>query len=137
VSDSTGHAALLERFYEDACSRGDTDVLDVVLADGFSGTDPTSAVPADREAVKRMIGDFRAAVPDLRIAVERVVASRNEAAVAWRASGTFAPTGRHVETSGITIHRFDRGRIASQRSEWDVLGVLTALGAIRRTDADS
>jgi steroid delta-isomerase-like uncharacterized protein len=134
VSDSTGHAALLERFYEDACSRGDLDVLDVVLADGFTGTDPTG--PADREGVKQLIAEFRAALPDLRITVERVVAGRDEAAVAWRARGTFkapfrgvAPTGRDVETSGITIHRFDRGRITSQRSEWDVLGVLTALGA--------
>jgi steroid delta-isomerase-like uncharacterized protein len=137
VSDSTGHAELLGRFYEDACSRGDTEVLDLVLADGFTWTDPTSPVAADREAVKRMIGEFRAALPDLRIAVERVVAGGNEAAVGWRAEGTFtapfrglAPTGRRVETSGITIHRFERGRIASHRSEWDVLGALTALGAI-------
>jgi steroid delta-isomerase-like uncharacterized protein len=139
MSDTSGHARLLERFYEDALNRGDTGVLDLVLADGFRGTDPTSPVPIDRAAVKRSIAELRSALPDLRMAVERVVGGVDEVAVGWRAEGTFrapfrgsAPTGRRVETSGITIHRFENDRIASQRSEWDALGLLTALGALPR-----
>ena len=40
------------------------------------------------------------------------------------------PTGRQVETQGITIHRIEGGKIAEEWERYDNLSVMQQLGAI-------
>jgi predicted ester cyclase len=134
MSVPAGRADLLERFYVNACSHGEVDVLDEILVADFVATEATSSARLDREGLKRRIVELRSALPDLRIRVERVVAGGDEVAVAWCAEGTFTaalrgrqPTGRRVEASGLTIHRFAHGRIAAHWSRSDLPGLTRGL----------
>jgi len=77
------------------------------------------------------------AFPDLERPVEDLVAEGDRVVARWTSSGThkgdfqgIPPTGKHVETSGITIFRIENGKIVEEWSESDVLGMLQQLGAI-------
>jgi predicted ester cyclase len=142
MSESTGRAELLEQLYCVACGEGHVEVLDEVLSDDFSGSDPDDRSPRDREAMKRAILELRAALPDVRVSVEQVVAGGHDVAVGWRAEGTFTaplrglqPTGRRVEVTGITIHHFDRGRIAAARSVCDLQAIVAPHVAVHQAAA--
>jgi len=41
-----------------------------------------------------------------------------------------APTQRQIEFKGITIHRFEGGKIVEEWEDYDNLGIMQQLGAI-------
>jgi steroid delta-isomerase-like uncharacterized protein len=89
------------------------------------------------EAVKEFIAAYRAAFPDARSTVEHHVADRDTVATRWRARGThlgplgdLPATGREFAIDGITIERFEDGRIAEVWVARDELGMMQQLGAI-------
>jgi steroid delta-isomerase-like uncharacterized protein len=89
------------------------------------------------EAVKAFVAAYRAAFPDAVSTVEDQVAEGDRVVTRWRARGTHAgplgelpPTGRAFEVGGITIERFEDGRIAEIWVARDELGLLRQLGAI-------
>jgi steroid delta-isomerase-like uncharacterized protein len=82
------------------------------------------------------LGTFDA-FPDLKRPVDDLVAEGDRVVARWRSVGThegefqgIPPTGKRVETSGITIFRIDAGKIVEEWSESDMLGMLQQLGAI-------
>jgi steroid delta-isomerase-like uncharacterized protein len=77
------------------------------------------------------------AFPDLQRPVEDLVAEGDKVVARWRSTGThqgdfqgMAPTGKRIETTGITIFRVADGRIVEEWSESDMLGMLQQIGAI-------
>ncbi|HET9927821.1 MAG TPA: ester cyclase [Rubrobacter sp.] len=88
------------------------------------------------EAMAR-IGGFTA-FPDLNISVENVISEGDQAVSRYTARGThqgeteeFGPaTGRQVEIKGITIHRFEEGKIVEEWEAYDNLSVLQQLGLV-------
>jgi predicted ester cyclase len=44
--------------------------------------------------------------------------------------GGIPPTGKHVSISGMSVARFEGGKIAEMWSTWDTLGYLQQLGLI-------
>ena len=93
-----------------------------------------------REGHKQLIAAFRAAFPDLRVAVEDLLEEGDRVALRWRAEGThrgelmgIAPTGRRVTLTGIEILRIAGGKIAEYWQSWDRLGMYQQLGAVPGT----
>ena len=41
-----------------------------------------------------------------------------------------APTGKSIEVEGISILRFENGRINHQTTIWDALGLMQQIGAV-------
>jgi steroid delta-isomerase-like uncharacterized protein len=77
------------------------------------------------------------AFPDLKRPVDDLVAEADRVVARWRSVGThegdfqgIPPTGKHIETSGITIFRVADGKIVEEWSESDMLGMLQQLGVI-------
>ena len=68
-----------------------------------------------------------AAMPDMRFEVLDVVAARNQAAVRWRATGTFCggpfegiePTGARIELEGIDLLTVEDGKIQHNDAYYD------------------
>lgn len=78
---------------------------------------------------------FRAAFPDLAVAVETMVADDEQVAIAYTVTGThkgpfhgIAPTGKKMKARGVQIARFEDGRIAERWGSSDELGILKQLG---------
>ena len=79
----------------------------------------------------------RAALPDMRVHVDHVVAENDLVSVTWTASGTnthegmgFPATGKRVVSTGMTLFRFEAGKIVEEWSVFDMLSVLTQLGLL-------
>ena len=77
-----------------------------------------------------IIGYFRglfAAVPDLRLDVERIVAAGDFTAVQWHARGTFTgapflglePTGRSIDMRGVDVIEWRDGRVVHNTIYYD------------------
>lgn len=78
---------------------------------------------------------FREAFPDLKIAVDQMVADDENVAIAYTVTGThegnfhgIAPTGKKIKARGLQIARFEDGRIAERWGSSDELGIFKQLG---------
>jgi predicted ester cyclase len=97
--------------------------------------DMAAEVFARPESVKRYVGAFLAAFPDLVHAVEEIVAEGDTVMVAFAAQGKhagpwhgIAPTGKQIGYAGVTIAWLEEGVIVEHRTMWDTLAVLEQLG---------
>jgi predicted ester cyclase len=87
--------------------------------------------------MKRTIELNRRAFPDLRLTVEDQVAEGDKVVTRWRCEmthlgelGGASPTGKRVTISGITIDRFEDGKIVEAWRSMDTLALLRGIGAI-------
>ena len=127
--------ALARRFVEDRWA--DPAALDELLAEDVVAHRAVGAGTLTAAEARQRAGEFRAAFPDARVVVDRVVVQGDAAAVAWVAAGTHrgafdgvAATGRRAVWEGILIVRVACGRIAEYWSASDGLGLRQQLGIV-------
>ena len=79
----------------------------------------------------------RAAVPDMLIAVNHIMAEGDMVVVHWTVSGTntqpgmgLPATGKSIKTSGMTLFRFRAGKISEEWGVWCMLSVLKQVGLL-------
>jgi predicted ester cyclase len=82
-----------------------------------------------QEGIARSVALYRAIVPDLRIQVLDQVTEGDRVVSRWTLQGTHR--GRRVTLPGITISRFENGRIAEDWTVSDNLGLLRQVGPLR------
>ena len=117
---------------------GDLPRLDELVATDVVHHDPYDPNAADGLAgMKRTIEANRRTFPDLTIAVEDQIAEGDRVATRWRATMTHrgptegpAPSGKRITITGITIDRFEEGRIVEAWRSMDTLGLLRGIGAL-------
>ena len=88
------------------------------------------------EQAKQFTSTFFAAFPDLNISVEDMIAEGNKVVSRYTIRGTHQgeteefgpPTERQVALKGITIHRFEDGKIVEEWEAYDNLNLLQQLG---------
>jgi len=88
-------------------------------------------------AFKEVLAGVRAALPDIAIEIEEVIAEGEFVVAPWTMSGThlgelmgIPPTGKRVAWHGITIYRIKDGKVIDERGEEDGLGLLRQIGAV-------
>jgi steroid delta-isomerase-like uncharacterized protein len=119
-------------------STGDIERLDQLVASDVVHHDPYDPHAADGLAgMRRTIEMNRDAFPDMQLAVEDQIAEGDKVVTRWRGEMTHtgdlagaAPTGRRVTITGITIDRFEDGKIVEAWRSMDTLGLLRAIGAL-------
>jgi len=127
--------AVVRRFWQEFSLR----VVDELFVPNYVLHDP--ALPPefqrDREAYKQLVTMFRTGFPDIKVTVEDLVAEGEKVVARWTWRGTnqgdfqgMPPTGKQVNGSGISIHRFADGKIAEAWVNFDALGMLQQLGVI-------
>lgn len=84
------------------------------------------------------VRELHAAFPDHRTVIEEFIHAGDKVVTRWSSRGTHEreyfgvpATGREVAAMGITISRFEEGRIAEEWVSWDARYVLRALGVTR------
>jgi steroid delta-isomerase-like uncharacterized protein len=88
------------------------------------------------EQAKQFTSTFFAAFPDLNISVDDVIAEGDQVVSRYTIRGTHQgetedfgpPTGKQVALEGITIHRFEDGKIVEEWERYDLLSMLQQLG---------
>jgi steroid delta-isomerase-like uncharacterized protein len=128
---------LVQRFYEEVWSQGNTQFALEVFADDYVRHDlrPTESAPGGAGQAK-IAADFRAAFPDLVFVPELLIAEGDYVAARWTASGTHlgswgtvAPSGERVQFSGVNIFRINEGKVVEIWNHRDDLGLLQQTGA--------
>ena len=120
----------------DAFNSGDVDALDDVVAADAVDHDPYNPYREEgAEGLKKVIGMYRSAFPDLEIKVEDQIAEGDKVVTRWTGTGTHqgelmgaAPTGKSSTVTGIGIDRIENGKIVEAWSNWDALGMMQQLG---------
>ena len=88
------------------------------------------------EQAKQFVTMFKTAFPDMSATVEDVVAEGDKVVTRVTLRGTHQgeveefgpPTGRQVESQGLTIHRIEGGKIAEEWNSYDNLSLMQQLG---------
>jgi predicted ester cyclase len=113
MSDLTSkNKALMRRIYEEM----------------WNGGDPPSAVQifARPDGVERFVMSFLLSFPDLQHTVEGMIAEGDQVAVHFSVRGThsgqwmdFAPTGKSIQYTGVTLARIAGDKIIEHHTWWD------------------
>lgn len=121
MSDVVGkNKAIMQRVYEEMWNRGNPALAGELFA--------------NPEGVARFVRGFLLSFPDLRHTVEGMIAEGDQVAVHFSARGThsgpwlhFAPTGRSILYSGVTVARIARDKIVEHHTWWDKAALIEQL----------
>jgi steroid delta-isomerase-like uncharacterized protein len=137
---SEQNKALAKRFY-DSWTSGDLDAFDGLIAPNYQDHDtqnPNAGTPG-AAGVKLTAAMYREAFPDTHFEIEAQISEGDYVVTRWTATGTqegelmgMPATGKHVTVTGITIDRFEDGKIVEAWRSMDMLNVLRGIGALER-----
>lgn len=127
--------AVARRVFEDIFNQGKFEVADEVYAKDFVNHGASRDVTlAEDQAATR---GWRAAAPDLKMTVEKLLVDGDFVTVLWSGEGTntgagngLPATGRHLHARGITIWRISGGKIREEWSSFDEAGIMMQLGLL-------
>ena len=141
---SEENIAASRRLIEEAFNKGNVSAIDEVVSDDFVGHDALTG-DQDREASKQSIAAYRDAFPDIHIAIDDIFDADDKVVLRWSGQGTFEnemmglqPTHQTGDpVRGITIDRYDGGKMVESWTYWDTLTFMRNLGAVRTETAAS
>jgi steroid delta-isomerase-like uncharacterized protein len=134
---SEENKAITRRDWEETWNQGNLDLIDELQAVDYVGHFLPPGLPTGREGYRQFVQVFRAAIPDIHITIEDLIAEGDKVVTRFTARGThqgelmgIPPTGKAVEVTGISIYRFAKGQIVEDWAEYDQLGMLTQMGVV-------
>lgn len=91
----------------------------------------------DLETYKKFIAECRTGMPDLHVTIEDMVAEEDKLVCRWECIGThkvdffgIPASGKKATWTGMTMYRFDSGKVVETWWNEDALGMLQQLGII-------
>ena len=116
---------------------GDLSRFDEVYATNFINHDPSLPDVMDYESFKAHIAAMHKGMPDHKVVVQDEIAENDKIASRWVTTAThtgplggISPTGKKLTYTGLTIYRFEQGKIVEAWWNYDKLGFLQQLGII-------
>ncbi len=131
--------ALARLFYEELWNRKNLSVANELIAATYVFHMPGSppGIPPGPEGFTQFVSVFFTAFPDVRVTIEDQVAEGDRVTTRWTSHGThtgdlmgIAPTGKSVTITGISIDRFENGKVVESWDNFDQLGMLQQLGVV-------
>jgi steroid delta-isomerase-like uncharacterized protein len=126
---------LARRFFAEVWNEGREAAIDQFIAADAAGNDPDFG--AGREAFRAQWRQWRAAFPDLRFAVDDLIAEGDKVLTRWTLTGTHTgefmgipATGRRISVTGMSLDRIENGMIVEGFDGWDALGLRRQLGVL-------
>jgi ketosteroid isomerase-like protein len=128
AGEQSGESLL--RDYLEAWQTGDTDRLEKIVADDYTGhVNAIAGVETrDRRELAAQVRAHAETYREARFELEDCIANGSRVAARARMEGTHGEDGRDVEMEGMLILRTEGGRIAEEWASWDYLGVAQQLG---------
>lgn len=133
--------ALLRRWFDEVWNHGRDEAIEELRTPDATATGLAETLAKLDEAAqfRSFVTNMRAALPDLHVSIEDMLAEEDKVAVRLVVDGTHTgrgfgvePTGKRVQFGCITIARVANGKIVEGWNNLDQLGLLTQLGAIPR-----
>jgi predicted ester cyclase len=139
MAESSDHAATTRRCYEALWNRRDRSVIPDWIDPGYVGHYTRAPGPVlGIEGFTAMADELFAALPDLSMQIEDLVAEGDRVASRIRLTGThrgpidgYAPSGARVDTTFVAIERYGAdGRCVEEWVHSDDLGIARQIGAL-------
>jgi len=124
-ADTADNVRTARRVFLESMAEGRFDRLEEIYGRNFvaHGASADYTLEQDSAATK----SWRAAMPDLKVTVERTVAGKDLVAVHWKAAGTntvvaggMPGNGARIGIEGMTFFRFSSGRIVEAWTIGDI-----------------
>jgi steroid delta-isomerase-like uncharacterized protein len=131
--------ALLTRWFNEVWNQGRTDVIDELRAPDAiaTGLAEGQAKSQGKRPFEAFHSNLRAALPDLHVNIEDLIAEGDKVAVRVTLHGThrgsafgLAPTGREITLGAIVIVHIKDGKIAQAWNNIDQLALARQIGAL-------
>ncbi|MBV9121653.1 MAG: ester cyclase [Chloroflexi bacterium] len=125
------------RFWEEVWGKGNLETIDQLASPDHMHYGPGNldGKPRGTEGTKAVVREWRTALPDLQVTVERALAEGDEVVCRLRWSGHqhgplrgAQPSGREVKMWEIQMCRLVDGKIVEFWSAFDRLSILQQLG---------
>jgi serine phosphatase RsbU (regulator of sigma subunit)/predicted ester cyclase len=108
--------ALVRCYFEEVWAKGNVAAVDDFMAADYVEHTVPPGSPPGRDVLKQRVAMYHNAFPDVKGILHDIFARGDRVAYRWSASGThlgqwagIPPTGLHMTTRGITIHRIAGG----------------------------
>jgi steroid delta-isomerase-like uncharacterized protein len=125
--------AIVRRIYEEVLNTGKLELLTQMISDVYEG--PRGIKGPDGFAAA--IRPVRTAFPDIKYAIDDMIAEGNEVMIRWSWKGTntasfdgFPATNKSVTHHAISIFQFDGNKISKAWMQADRLGFYQQIGVI-------
>ena len=126
----------VRRLFDDVLNAGKLGLLDTLIGAAYVDHNPSPGQLPGAAGVKGKVETLRAAFPDLRFALEELVAEGDLVAArySWRGSHKgeaflgIPPSGKSILVRGMDFYRFRDGKIVEHWDNVDELGMLSQLG---------
>lgn len=123
----------------EAINKGNLEEFHQIFAPGVVDHDPAPDQGKGPEGFIKFFTQFRAAFPDLKIAVDHMVADEENVAIAYTVTGTqqgpfqgIPASGKKIKARGMQIAKFDsNARIVERWGSSDEAGMLQQIGAAK------
>jgi steroid delta-isomerase-like uncharacterized protein len=136
---SEQNKALSKRNIEEVWNQRKLAVIDELVAATSVLHDPT--VPGGKvtgsQGYRQFVEIYLAAFPDLHFTIQDQLADGDKVATRWTGSGTnkgalmgIPATGKHATVTGITMDRYQNGKVVESWVNYDALGMFQQLGVI-------
>lgn len=134
-AESTNKATY-QQFIEEIFNQGRVERIGQFLAPSYGLRDAPPGAPTGPDAVAGIVRMFRAAFPDLHIALEQLVAEGEWVCARTLTRGTHrgplfgvAPSGKTIAVPGLTLVRVIDGHLTESTVKNDMLTLLKQIGA--------
>ncbi len=134
---STEENKTIVRRFEELFNEKQVDRADEFVAPDYIDHGALPGQAPGLDGAKQKWAMYIAAIPDLRVPIEDMVAEGDKVVVRWTAEGTqrgellgIPPTGKRLRFSGISIYRLAEGKVAEVWEQFDRLGLMQQLGVI-------
>ena len=132
--DSENNLQIVKRFFEEVWNEGNLDVVDELLAPGFTDHNLPPGALKGLQGYKATVNNFRSAFPDITYSLNHIVAESDRVAIRLTGIGThkgafmgIPATNKQVSFGGMTFVRIENGRITDR---WGLADIPSLLGQI-------
>jgi serine phosphatase RsbU (regulator of sigma subunit) len=124
--------ASFRRYLEEAWNQSNLEVVDEIFDRYLSHQPDGSVLERGPEDVRRFVGEFRSAFPDLRLIIGEQIAEGDKVVSRGTIRGThlrefrgMAPTGKEMEIPGMAVFRFsEEGKVVESWDSYDQLSLM-------------
>src|SRR5258706_5691370 len=127
--------ALGRRVFVEVYEEGKINLVDQLYADDFVDDSPGGG--NGRGLIKEAVAAFHKACPDLKIEIEDAFATETKVVIRYTGRGTqtgplgeIPPTGKAIVVRGITVFLIENGKVKTEWTEYDRLGMLRQIGVV-------
>jgi steroid delta-isomerase-like uncharacterized protein len=129
---------IVETYFNEAWNKGNTGVLDQLLAvDYINHTPSTPNPPRGPKGLKPIVLAIRKGFPDLHYEIKELIVTKDRAVARVVMTGTntgelfrMPPTGKKITVNQINIEKIVNGKIAEHWRVTDELSMMKQLGAL-------